>query len=160
MRDHESLLLLRGLAFPSAPTVRASRLRGQGQLGGPHLPRRSYTPRHARLDPRARHRDPDRWLNTEARWRARWSAGGKALARTRRTRDWRHPRRSPCTPRAPRGVGTCLCRVSRHTGPPLGPLPAPRELQGPLAETAPRARPSLARPPVQGSARPLHAARL
>lgn len=77
MRDHESLLLLRGLAFPSAPTVRASRLRGQGQLGGPRLPRRSYTPRHARLDPRARHRDPDRWLNTEARWRARWSAGGR-----------------------------------------------------------------------------------
>lgn len=72
---------------------------------------------------------------------------GKALARTRRTRDWRHPRRSPCAPRAPRGVGTCLCRVSRHTGPPLGPLPAPRELQGPLAETAPRARPSLARTP-------------
>lgn len=83
-------------------------MRGQGQLGGPRLPRRSYTPRHARLDPRARHRDPDRWLNTEARWRARWSAGGKALARTRRTRDWRHPRRSPCAPRAPRGVGTCV----------------------------------------------------
>lgn len=144
MRDHESLLLLRGLAFPSAPTVRASRLRGQGQLGGPRLPRRSYTPRHARLDPRARHRDPDRWLNTEARRCARWSVGG----RRSQEHDGRGTGGTRGGVRAPRGLPEASAPVSSLTphGPPARPSAgAPR---------APRAsgRDGTAGPAVSGPA--------
>lgn len=145
MRDHESLLLLRGLAFPSAPTVRASRLRGQGQLGGPRLPRRSYTPRHARLDPRARHRDPDRWLNTEARWRARWSAGGRRSQEHdgRGTGGTRGGVRAP--PGSPRRRHLSVSSLTPHGPPARPPAGAPR---------APRAsgRDGTAGPAVSGPA--------
>lgn len=146
MRDHESLLLLRGLAFPSAPTVRASRLRGQGQLGGPRLPRRSYTPRHARLDPRARHRDPDRWLNTEARWRARWSAGGEGARKNTTDEGLEAPAAESVRPAgSPRRRHLSVSSLTPHGPPARPPAGAPR---------APRAsgRDGTAGPAVSGPA--------
>lgn len=118
------------LAFSSAPTVQMSRLRGQGQLGGSRLPGRSCTPRRTRLEPRARYDDRNGGLNTETRRRSLVSGGRHSHERDEQGPKARDPR-VVCAPhRLPEGSGTCLCQISRHTGPHSAPCQHPACSEG------------------------------
>lgn len=76
-RGHESLLLLSGPGFFQCAHSADIASEAMGTVWRVPPAQEELTPRHTRLEPRARYDDRNGWLNTETRWHSRCSAEGR-----------------------------------------------------------------------------------